>query len=120
MPAISPPRTREEAVIHPDAACSAFLAALTRPGRAAAAAIRARAALTVAKQTTLALAAGRSKPLSKTDRAEILAAAHDGSSKLGEMRRSTSATDGSVGDVALRDAHPDRQMVPRPLCSASP
>jgi AcrR family transcriptional regulator len=52
-----------------------FLAALTRPGRGAAAAIRARAALTVAKQTTLALAAGRDKPLSKSDRAEILAAA---------------------------------------------
>jgi len=53
----------------------AFLAALSGPGGDVRAAIRARAALTVAKQTTLALAAGSGSPLRATDRAEILAAA---------------------------------------------
>jgi AcrR family transcriptional regulator len=59
-----------------DAINAALLAALTRAaGRGAAARIRAQAALAVAKQTTLVLAAGRAKPLSRSDRAEILAAA---------------------------------------------
>jgi len=54
----------------------AFLAALCGPAESgAAAAIRARAALTVAKQTTLALAAERSERLPAAERAEILAAA---------------------------------------------
>lgn len=60
---------------HADEVNAAYVTALVRAGRGAAVRIRAEAALAVAKQTTLSLAAGRAKPLTKVERAEILAAA---------------------------------------------